>query len=324
MLLMVTLVFGALAAGAGGQERASAARSAPRFRSGVDLVSLDLCVREPSGRFVPNLSAEDFVVLEDGKPQRTTFLVPSDAVPLRAVLLIDVSSSMYGDKLRRAIEAAGQFAQLLEPNDRLAVLAFNRRARLVHGFGEHQADVGSALTSAIGAMLASRDVMMESTALYDALLVADSELARVRSGAQPDTREVIVLLSDGEDTSSRSDFEEVLPVLRRSGAMVYSVSLRTDARGQWLGATWPLLALARDTGARALASPGPHALPALYEDILTEVRHLYRLAYVSDDARADGRWRTVSVRVPSRDVHVRTRTGYYARREIRTEKGTPQ
>ena len=321
-VLIVTLVLGVFLASASGQQRANAGSSTPRFKSGVDLVSLDLCVREPSGRFVPDLSAEDFVVFENGRVQRTSFLVPSGAVPLTAVLLIDVSSSMYGDKLKRALDAARRFAQLLGPDDRLAILAFNGRAQLIHGFGDDPALVTRALSSSIGSILASGDVATSSTALYDALLVAASEITRARGGSPPETREVIVLLSDGEDTSSRVNFEEVLPVVRRSGALVYSVSLHANARGEWLGATWPLLTLAKDTGARALGVPSLEALPDLYQEIVTEVRHLYRLAYVSDDTRADGQWRTVSVRVPSRDVRIRTRSGYYAPRQVRAALAT--
>jgi len=244
--LIVTLVFGVFITASNGQLR----DSTPRFKAGVDLVSLDVCVRDGWGRFVPDLSAEDF----------------------------------------------------------------NHRATRVHTFGEDPSHVPTALSSSIGAIVSSADFGTGSTALYDALLVAANEVTRARGGALPETREVVVLLSDGEDTSSRVGFEEVLPVLRRSGALVYSVSLQANERGEWLGAPWPMLALARDTGARAQGVPTLDALPGLYREIVTEVRRLYRLAYVSNDTRPDGRWRTISVRIPSRDARVRTRAGYYAPR----------
>ena len=183
----------------------------------------------------------------------------------------------------------------------------------LHAFGDDPAHIPTALSSTIGATLTSSlDVGSGLTALYDALLVATNEVVRARRAPLPETREVIVLLSDGEDTSSRVGFEEVLPVLRRSGALVYSVSLRADVRGRWLGANWPMMVIARDTGARALGVPRLEALPELYREIDAEVRHLYRLAYVSNNDRRDGRWRTISVRVPSRDLRIRTRSGYYA------------
>lgn len=278
----------------------------PRFRSGVDLVSLDVCVRDSTGRFLSDLSPDDFLVLENGKLQRISFVMPSGAVPLTAILLIDRSASMSGAKLERAVEAAELFARLLGPDDQLEIVAFNHRAERVHVFGDDQAQVPEGLASikATG-----------GTALYDALLVAANDLVRGRQDALPETREAIIVLSDGEDTASVVGFEEVLPVLRRSGALVYTVSLRESVKGEWLGANWPLLQLARDTGARTLGVPRLEALPALYAEIDAEVRHLYRIGYMSNDERRDGHWRTVSVRVRSRDTNVRTRAGYYASRQ---------
>ena len=276
------------------------------FKAGIDLVSLDVCARTASGRFLADLTADDFLVLENGKPQRISFLMPSGVVPLTAVLLIDRSASMYGLKLERAVDAAAQFARLLGPDDRLEIIAFNHRAERVHAFADDPARVAVSLASIRST---------GSTSLYDALLVGASDLVRARAGGLPETREVIIVLSDGDDTASLVGFDELLPVLRRSGALIYTLSLREGAKGEWLGASWPLLALARDTGARALGVPDLDALPRLYAEINSEVRHLYRIGYVSADDRRDGGWRTVSVRVLSRDARVRTRAGYYAARE---------
>ena len=283
-----------------------------RFKSGVDLVSLDVCVKDSTGRLLNGLTADNFLVSENGKPQRISFVLPSGTVPLTALLLIDVSHSMYGPKLKRALEAATQFAELLGPEDRLEILAFNRSSHRIHTFGDSAAQVRRALSSSIGAILSSST---GTTALYDALLVSANDLLRARDETLQETREVIIVLSDGEDTSSRIGFEEVVPVIRRSGALVYSLSLRANDRGEWLGASWPLSVLARDTGARAVGIPSLDALTELYGDIYAEARHLYRIGYVSNDERRDGQWRTVSVRVRSRDAHARTRAGYYASRQ---------
>lgn len=278
----------------------------PRFRNGVDLVSLDVCVRGATGRLLSNLTAGDFQVMENGRPQSVTIVMPSGAVPLTVVLLIDHSASMYGPKLARAQEAARLFASRLGPEDRLEIIAFNHQAKRVLGFTDDIVRAATALDS-IGPF--------GTTALFEALLVAANDLIRARAGMQPETREVIIVLSDGEDTASIVGFDEALPVLRRSGALVYALSLRTDAKGVWLGATWPLLTMAHDTGGRTLGVPVLDQLPALYAEIAAEVRHLYRIGYVSTDERRDGRWRNVAVRVLSRDARVRTRAGYYAARQ---------
>src|SRR5262245_8901818 len=95
--------------GAGGSIAGSG--DGPRtFKSGVDLVTVDVCVRDAGGRFLPTLSLEDFVVLENGTLQHVTFLAPGDQLPLRVVLLLDSSASMAGAKMKRAKEAAARFA----------------------------------------------------------------------------------------------------------------------------------------------------------------------------------------------------------------------
>ena len=296
-LLCVALWLSAIGLRAGENDRADA------FKSRVDLVTVDVCVRDAAGRFLPTLSADDFLILENGSAQRVTFLTPGDALPLRVVLVIDVSNSMAGAKLRRARDAALQFASRLGPQDQLEIIAFNQKASIAVSFEDDRASAGAALQKiAAGGM----------TALNEALLVAASELRRARKAYGTEAREVVIVLSDGEDTSSVIGFEEVLRALRTSGALVYTLSLRTNAMGEWLGANWPLLQLAADTGGRAMAVPRLAALESLYNDIETEVRHLYRLGYVSSNNSRDGKWRALSVRLRSGDGRIQARSGYYA------------
>lgn len=277
--------------------------SQTRFTQGVDLVALDVCARDTTGRPLPNLAAGDFLVLENGKPQSVSIVMPADAVPVTVVLLIDRSMSMDGPKLARAQEAARLFVSQLRSQDRLEIVAFNRQASRVVAFSDDRSVAATALTSIHAS---------GTTSLYDALLVAANDLTRARGGAEPQTREVIILLSDGEDTASVVGFDEALPAVRRSGAIVYTLSLRTDAKGGSVGAPWPLLQLARDTGGRAHSVSVLDQLPQLYAEIAAEVRHLYRIGYVSNDERHDGRWREVVVRVTTTDARVRARAGYYA------------
>lgn len=287
----------------GSDDAARPAAGRARFRHGVDLVSLDVCARDAMGGLLTDLAADDFLVLENGKPQPVSIVMPSGAVPLTVVLLIDHSASMYGPKLARAQEAARLFVSRLVPEDRIEIIAFNQQAKRVLAFDDDPSRVAAALDSIRP---------WGTTSIYEALLVAVNDLVGARGSAEPETREVIILLSDGEDTASVVGFDEALPVVRRSGAIVYALSLRTDAKGVWLGATWPLLELARDTGGRTLGVPILDKLAALYAEIAAEVRHLYRIGYVSTDERRDGQWRQVSVRVLSPDARVRTRAGYYA------------
>jgi VWFA-related protein len=277
-----------------------------QFRADVDLVTLDVGVRDASGKFIEGLSATDFVVFENGVRQQVEIFQTANTLPLNVVLLIDRSASMYGEKLERARAAAIEFGSRLRECDRLEIVAFNQRATTIAtGAGE----------DAEWPLVLERLAATGSTALYDALVLAANRLERVRRQVAPaETRDLVIILSDGEDTASVSGFDEVLPRLRRTGALVYGLSLRVAKNGESLGATWPLQQIARDTGARAMGVPQLQSLAQLYAQIDQEVRQMYRLGYVSSDTRANGEWRQLTVRVAADEAHVQTRAGYYAAR----------
>ncbi len=275
------------------------------FQSTVDLVTLDVHVMDRSGRQTAPLAPGDFVVLDNGAPQRISIFWPVDTMPLSVILLIDRSASMAGPKLERAVSAAAQFADTLDRDDHLEVIAFDLRAEWVHPFASDPSTVRAALATLRPG---------GTTSLFEALSVAVNDIARARRTRPREFRDVIVLLSDGEDTSSVVAFEDVLDLVRRSGVLVYAVALRSDGKDGWLGPTWPLMQLARDTGGRALGVPTLDALPALYREIASEIRHLYRIGYVPGHSRSDGAWRSVTVRVLNTDMQARTRAGYYAPR----------
>jgi VWFA-related protein len=277
---------------------------APRFRSGVDLVALDVYVADREGHAVPALRASDFLVLDDRVPQPLTFFSADGGLPLTAVVLIDRSSSMHGPKLERAKAAAIAFLQQLGPEDTAEVLAFNQRAERVVPLG---------LSAAAAVPLVGTIGADGQTALFEAILVAMRELQAAR---QPGLRrEALIVLSDGEDTMSRVSFEDLLEDVQRTGVLVYGISLRSDERDKALPPLREFAQLARDSGGRAIAVRDPTTLDAVYADIGAELRHMYRLAYVPA-APGDGRWHPVSVRILDQDARVRTRRGYYAPKSI--------
>ena len=287
--------------------------SAPRFRSGLDLVALDVCVTDREGRPVPSLNAADFLVVEDRMPQRLTFFSAEGEIPLTAVVLIDRSSCMRGLKLKRAKAAAITFLEHLRSEDVAEVMAFNQHAERVVPFGT-ALDAADGLVDAIQAD--------GQTALFDSLLVAVHDLqARRRVNGAPH-REALVVLSDGEDTASHVVFEDVLEDVQRAGVIVYRVSLRSDERDRALPPLREFAQLARDSGGRATAVRDVTMLDAVYADIAAELRHMYRLAYVPA-APSDGRWRPLTVRVLNPDARVRTRTGYYSSRSLSRSGGHP-
>lgn len=289
-------------------------RAATPFRSGIDLVSLEVCVTDRDGRFVSGLNAEDFIVFDDRVPQRVTLFSTEGNVPLAAVVLIDRSNSMAGAKLERAKSAAVTFLDRLRTEDQAEVMAFSRTSERIVPFGL----AGVAAHTLVGNIVADGQ-----TALFDAVLVALRELKAAPRSDEAAHRNALVVLSDGEDTASRLAFEDVLEEVRRAGVLVYGISLRTDEHDRVLPPLRELAQLSTDTGGRAVAVRDLGVLESVYTDIAAELRHMYRLAYVPATPKRDGRWHAISVRTVARDLRMRTRLGYYAARPSPVPGGLP-
>jgi Ca-activated chloride channel family protein len=275
----------------------------PRFKSGVDLVALDVCVKQRDGLPTTGLAPEDFLILENNIPQRIALFSAEGRVPLAVAVLIDSSHSMRGTRFERAKAAAAEFIEVLRPDDLVEVMAFNQRANVRYALG---ADHGLAKLSLNEVSPAGM------TGLYEATLVALRRLDHARRKQDVEYRSVVIVLSDGEDTSSLLSFDAVLEDVRRSNALVYTISLLTDERDRTLAPRWQMAQLAYDTGGRAVAVRDLSGLDRIYQDIGVELLHLYRLGYVPAPPAQDGSWRSISVRVPAKDLVIQTRSGYYA------------
>jgi Ca-activated chloride channel family protein len=131
-------------------------------------------------------------------------------------------------------------------------------------------------------------------------------------------RRAIVLLSDGEDTASLVSDEQVLELAKKSEINIYAISLRPSRasdrqRQAFSQAEFLVNALTRETGGRAYFPASIGELDSVYERIAEELRTLYSVGYVSSNARRDGKWRRIVVRVPDREgVTIRHKLGYYA------------
>jgi Ca-activated chloride channel family protein len=284
---------------------ANAATAGAQFRSGVDLVSLDVCVRNRDGRLTAGLQPEDFLILDNDVSQQIVLFSAEGRTRLSVALLVDSSHSMAGPRLERAKAAAAEFIGTLRSDDLVEVISFNERANLRYQSGTNQQQAKLSLNEISAAGM---------TGLYEAALVALRRLEHTQRSRTVEYRNVIVLLTDGEDTSSRLHFDDVLEDMRRSGVLVYTISLRTDKRDRVVAPSWQLAQLANDTGGRAVAVRDLASLPQTYREIGAELLDLYRLAYVPSALVRDGSWRKVSIRVPGKDLVIRTRSGYYAPR----------
>jgi Ca-activated chloride channel homolog len=219
-------------------------------------------------------------------------------------VLLDTSASME-EKLPTAQEAAIGFAKRLRPFDSMEVIDFDSQVRILQNF---TSDVG-ALEKAI------RDTHVNgSTSLYNAIYISLKDLKKIRAASSEEIRrQAIVVLSDGDDTSSLVEYDEVLDLAKRSETAIYAVGLRqpTSARKEFKEAEFVLRQLSQETGGRAFFPNTVAELPKIYEQIAEELASQYSLAYTSKNTMRNGAWRRIVVRVARQGLTARTKQGYY-------------
>ena len=284
---------------------ADSPRRTPSFQSGVDIIRLNVSVTNRRAEYVTGLSDRDFALFEDGARQALTFFA-RDPLPVTLSLLIDCSASME-EKLPTAQEAGVRFIRTLGATDVGRVVQFNDRVTTLQDFTADQAALESALrrTQASG-----------STVLYDALYINIKELSARDSRAAP-RRRAIILLSDGEDTTSHVTDEQVFALAGAADVAIFTIGLQPDARSdqRFDRAAHFLSRIARETGGQTYFPHRLSEIDSVYARIAEELRSQYTLGYVSANGVRDGRWRRIVVRTPEHDgLQVRYRLGYYAPR----------
>jgi Ca-activated chloride channel family protein len=271
----------------------------------TEVISVPVTVSDRRGRFVADLEATDFDVLEDNTPQEiTSFEVEESGVA--TVLLLDCSGSMTAS-MEVVKRAATQFIQQMGPDDVASVIQFDTAVKVQSEFTSNKA----ALVAAVNGVVVSTG----ATALRNALWRGLSALEARRADDRETRRHrAIILLTDGADTASAVTADEVLVRARRSDALIYALSLDSRAgRPVTDGPTATFLRQAAEQTGGQLAFPQLDNLRRLYSDISEELHHQYLIGYVSDKLPSRSAWRTITVRLKgNRDHRLRHRQGYYA------------
>jgi VWFA-related protein len=256
----------------------------PTFTVGVDNVSVDVLVTR-GGRPVEDLRAQDFVLTDNGVPQQVEVLDRS-TTSVDAVLVLDVSSSVRGERLAALRQAAHAFVEALWPTDSVTLLAFATDLRLVARAGASRPEVHASIDRLEGA---------GATALVDAayagLLLADS-----RRG-----RPLVVVFSDGVDRGSWLTPEAVLSTARASDAVVHYVEIE--------GALAFLEPLANATGGDGWSARRANGLRGAFVEALEEFKSRYRLRYEPTGVGREG-WHELEVHLARKQGKVRARPGY--------------
>ena len=273
-----------------------------RLRSGVDLVPLNVTVMEGT-KYIGDLTEADFEVFEDGAKQTLSFFSRMQQ-PLALAILLDTSASM-NERLSTAQEAAIGFARRMQKQDVIEVIDFDSQVRILQSFTNDAAALEKAIRNT--------DVN-GSTSLYNAIYISLKELKKIKANSAADIRrQAIVVLSDGDDTSSLVPYEEVLDLAKRSETSIYAIGLRPQGsyRSEFKEAEFVLKQLSQETGGRAYFVQTAAELPKIYEQISDELANQYALAYSSRNPMRNGAWRRIVVRVNRPGLVARTRQGYY-------------
>src|SRR5207344_3060968 len=229
-------------------------------------------------------------------------------LPIALAVLMDTSASME-QRLPIAQEAAIGFARTLRPQDLEELVDFDSRVVILQAFTNKVEDLETAIrrTSAGG-----------STSMYNAIYIALKDLKKiVASNVDEIRRQAIVVLSDGEDTSSLLPFEEVLDLAKRSETAIYSIGLRSNdtlssSTKGFKEAEFVLRQFSQETGGRSFFPNQASDLASVYGQIADELSSQYTVGYTSRNAKRDGSWRRVVVRVTRPNLTARTKLGYFA------------
>jgi Ca-activated chloride channel homolog len=274
-----------------------------QFVSEVTRVNMLFTVTDKRGRFITDLNRSDFEVFENKKPQEISEFTSESDLPLRLGILVDTSNSIR-DRFRFQQEAAVNFVNgVMRDQDKAMVVSFDSATELVsdltsdtgkleHAIRDLRPGGGTALFDAI--FFACRDKLMQDQPLYK-------------------FRRAMVILSDGEDNNSRSSRDQALEMAQKADVVIYTIS--TNISRQPTEGDKIMRYFAQQTGGLAFFPFQASDMNQSFENIANELRHQYNLFYRPEPLKNDGLFHDVHIKVRGRkDLVVRARKGYYARR----------
>lgn len=274
----------------------------PRYSVNVKLVRLLVSVRDPSGALITNLNKQDFRVWDDNVQQDIAVFERNTSLPLSVAVLIDTSGSTQID-LHYEVGSVLKFLPTLlgagNPDDMFALFSFNWRTSL-------EVDFSRSLHRAEHALHGLHNE--GGTSLYDAIYLASDSLDG-REG-----RHVMVVITDGGDTTSYKRYEDALKAAQRADVVMYPivvVPIANDA-GRNIGGEHALATLAASTGGRIFYPEGFEQLDLTFDEILRELRTQYLLGfYPKDVSEQPNLYHSIKVQARDGSLRVIARSGYY-------------
>jgi VWFA-related protein len=261
------------------------------FSSRVEMVRADVLVTDRQGA-VRGLEPADFDLRDNGTRQ-TIELVSFDEVPLNVVMALDMSSSLTAEQMAQLRSAGQMMVSGLRQRDKASLITFTQAIRQHVPLTSRLEEVSGALQRVEPADGTRLTALVD--AAYASMIVAESEVGR----------SLVVVFSDGADTVSWLQQDDVVEISKRSDAVIYAVATRRGGRSSFLED------ITDASGGSLLEIESTKDLGQAFLKILDEYRHRYLLSYAPTGVAKDG-WHKLSVRVPGRDVKVKARPGYWA------------
>jgi Ca-activated chloride channel family protein len=270
----------------------------PVFKVGVENVFVKVSVIDPLNRFVTGLEKEHFRIYEDKVEQTITYF-SQEAAPISVGIIFDVSGSMKdNNNIRKAKSAITRFLESGNPEDDYFLITFNQKSTLAHAF----TDESSAVQNEVAFQKPGG-----RTALYDAVYMGLDQISRGRND-----KKALILITDGEDNSSRYSPSEVREFVKETDVQIYAIGEEGNlgyGRSQIRG----IVGL---TGGRAFFPNSFNELDYYIDLIHSELRNQYILGYAPTNKEHDGKWRRIRVKLEAPEglpkLSVNAKEGYYA------------
>lgn len=309
--LVSWLVAAFIAAGAdpfGGPSAAAQGQQPPVFKSGIDVVAFGVTAFDKKGNYLTDLRPEDVEVLEDGQKQTLKFFIPCAAqgtnggveAPLHLGALFDISGSMEED-ISFARSAAIKFLNSLSEAHDFTLVDFDTEVRVARF---SQAEFARLVERLRGRRAEGYTALWDATGVY------------LDGASMQDGRKILVLYTDGGDNASNISFTDLLDLLKASDVTVHAIGfLEHQSASMRMDQRLKLQRIAEITGGQAFFPSSMKDLDGVYQKVAAEIDAQYTLGYLSTNAKQDGTWRKVEIKVVRpglKDVKVRTRQGYFA------------
>lgn len=272
----------------------------------VRLVPLMVTVKDPAGNLVGDLTKSDFKVFDNGVEQQITVFEKRTEQPLSISMLVDTSGSTAKD-LKYELDSTARFLRAFlkegNNNDQASLYSFDWQVALQCSFTRRLARLEDKLRTLKGE---------GGTSMYDAIVLGSRDLEG-RSG-----RHVVIVITDGGDTTSSWKYQDAVKSLHRADAVVYAILVVpiTNGAGRNIGGENALASMTKDTGGRVFTPNVGAGLDQAFTDILKDLRNQYLIGYYPKNIpRSSNRFHKVKVEGPRPELQVFTRSGYYGSNE---------